>query len=153
SGDLTVIWPLQIAPNLTRRTPFVVELRNIPFRNQEQVLFYIADRLPRFTAAFEDGTIEIPKDADVLADHRAIVLEQGVAKVSERRAGSDGQGRHGDSAMAAALAFFASRVDAGSIAYFPARVSGKREGFEAPIDYFGAPPMDKESAGDRVRGY
>src|SRR5208283_5445245 len=196
SGDLTVIWPLQIAPNLTRRTPFVVELRNIPFRNQEQVLFYIADRLPRFTAramdargngqylaetsaqrygalivqvmlseswyrenmprykaAFEDGTIEIPKDADVLADHRAIVLEQGVAKVSERRAGSDGQGRHGDSAMAAALAFFASRVDAGSIAYFPARVSGKREGFEAPIDYFGAPPMDKESAGGRARGF
>ncbi len=109
SGDLTVIWPLQIDKDLTRRTPFVVELRNIPFRNQEQVLFYIVDRLPRFTtgamdargngqylaetaaqrygarivqvmlseawyrenmprykAAFEDGTIEIPKDADVL---------------------------------------------------------------------------------------
>ena len=182
SGDLTVICPLQIAPDLTRRTPFVVELRNIPFRNQEQVLFYVADHLPRFTtgamdargngqylaetaaqryggrivqvmlseawyrenmprykAAFEDGTIEIPKDADVLADHRAIVLEQGVAKISERRAGSDGKGRHGDSAMAAALAFFASRADAGQIAYTPARASGKRESVAGPGASFGAP--------------
>ena len=192
-----MIWPLQIAADLTRRTPFVVELRNIPFRNQEQVLFYIADRLPRFTAgamdargngqylaetaaqrygarivqvmlseswyrenmprykaAFEDGTIEIPKDADVLADHRAIVLEQGVAKVAERRAGGDGKGRHGDSAMAAALAFFASRADtAGQIAYIPARVSGKRDNFDGRIDPFDAPPAEEDFAGARVRGF
>ena len=196
SGDLTVIWPLQIAGDLTRRTPFVVELRNIPFRNQEQVLFYIADRLPRFTAgamdargngqylaetaaqrygarivqvmlseswyrenmprykaAFEDGTIEIPKDADVLADHRAIVLEQGVAKVAERRAGADGKGRHGDSAMAAALAFFASRADAGQIAYIPAPRSGKRHNFDGRIDPFGAPPTEDDLASGRIRGF
>ena len=48
SGDLTVIWPLQLKGNTLRRTPFVIELRNIPFRQQEQVLFYVADRLPRF---------------------------------------------------------------------------------------------------------
>ncbi len=196
SGDLTVIWPLQIAHDLTRRTPFLVELRNIPFRNQEQVLFYIADRLPRFTmgamdargngqylaetaaqrygarivqvmlseswyrenmprykAAFEDGTIEIPKDADVLADHRAIVLEQGVAKVAERRAGADGKGRHGDSAMAAALAFFASRADPGQVAYISAPVPGKRDTFDRRIDPFGAPPEEDELAGGRVRGF
>jgi phage FluMu gp28-like protein len=196
SGDLTVIWPLQIAPGLTRRTPFVVELRNIPFRNQEQVLFYIADRLPRFTAgamdargngqylaetaaqrygarivqvmlsegwyrenmprykaAFEDGTIEIPKDADVLADHRAIVLEHGVAKVSDRRAGSDGKGRHGDSAMAAALAFFASRVEAGGVAYIPARRSEKRKGFEGKVDPFGAAPVEDDRIEGTVRGF
>ena len=196
SGDLTVIWPLQIAADLTRRTPFVVELRNIPFRNQEQVLFYIADRLPRFTAgamdargngqylaetaaqrygarivqvmlseswyrenmprykaAFEDGTIEIPKDADVLADHRAIVLEQGVAKIAERRAGADGKGRHGDSAMAAALAFFASRADTGQIAYIAAPASGKRHDFERRIDPFAAPPAEEELTSGRVRGF
>jgi phage FluMu gp28-like protein len=196
SGDLTVIWPLQIAPNLTRRTPFVVELRNIPFRNQEQVLFYIADRLPRFSAgamdargngqylaetaaqrygarivqvmlseswyrenmprykaAFEDGTIEIPKDADVLADHRAIVLEGGVAKISERRAGSDGKGRHGDSAMAAALAFFASRADGGQIAYIAAGKGGKRVGFEGRGNPFGAAPIDEDGVSGRVRGF
>ena len=196
SGDLTVIWPLQIAPNLMRRTPFVVELRNIPFRNQEQVLFYIVDRLPRFTtgamdargngqylaetaaqrygarivqvmlseawyrenmprykAAFEDGTIEIPKDADVLSDHRAIVLEQGVAKISERRSGSDGKGRHGDSAMAAALAFFASRADAGQIAYSAAHRERERESFEGSRNLFGAPPADEDLVVGRVRGF
>ena len=84
------------------------------------------ENMPRYKAAFEDGTIEIPKDADVLADHRAFVLDQGVARISERRAGSDGKGRHGDSAMAAALAYFASRADAERIAYTPARGSGKR---------------------------
>ncbi|HEY6300647.1 MAG TPA: hypothetical protein VIW95_13485, partial [Candidatus Binatus sp.] len=196
SGDLTVIWPLQMGQDLTRRTPFVVELRNIPFRNQEQVLFYIIDRLPRFTtgamdargngqylaetaaqrygarivqvmlseswyrenmprykAAFEDGTIEIPKDADVLGDHRAIVLENGVAKISERRAGSDGKGRHGDSAMAAALAFFASRAEQGSIAYTPARAAGKREGLYVRDNPFGAAPVEDEMVGGRVRGF
>ena len=196
SGDLTVIWPLQIGQDLTRRTPFVVELRNIPFRNQEQVLFYIVDRLPRFTtgamdargngqylaetaaqrygarivqvmlseawyrenmprykAAFEDGTIEIPRDADVLGDHRAIVLENGVAKISERRAGSDGKGRHGDSAMAAALAFFASRAEVGRIAYIPARGVGMRGGFEGSANPFGAAPVEEDSVGGRVRGF
>jgi phage FluMu gp28-like protein len=196
SGDLTVIWPLQIDKDLTRRTPFVVELRNIPFRNQEQVLFYIIDRLPRFTtgamdargngqylaetaghrygariaqvmlseawyrenmprykAAFEDGTIEIPKDADVLSDHRAIVLENGVAKISDRRTGIDGKGRHGDSAMAAALAFYASRAEVGAIAYTAVRKAGMREVYDKPGNPFGAAPVDDEMAGGRVRGF
>src|SRR6185437_317585 len=128
SGDLTVIWPLQVKGDTVRRTPFVIELRNIPFRQQEQVLFYVADRLPRFVAgamdargngqylaetamqrygtrirqvmlstewyrdnmprykaAFEDGMIELPRDAEILADHRALVMEQGIARVPERR--------------------------------------------------------------------
>jgi phage FluMu gp28-like protein len=160
-GDLTVIWPMQIARDLKRRTPFVVELRNIPFRQQEQILFYIADRLPRFIggamdargngqylaetarqrygariaqvmlstewyreqmprfkAAFEDAAIAIPRDADILLDHRAIVIERGVAQVGDRRMrGSDRQLRHGDSAVAAALAYFASRQDVAEIDY------------------------------------
>ncbi|HZP45347.1 MAG TPA: hypothetical protein VFB15_06845 [Candidatus Binataceae bacterium] len=152
SGDLTVIWPLQLTAELKRRTPFVVELRNIPFKQQEEVLFYIIDRLPRFVAgamdargngqylaeraaqryggrirqvmlttewyrenmpryraAFEDGTIELPRDVAILGDHRALVVERGVARVAERRTrdGAGGQ-RHGDSAIAAALAYYAS---------------------------------------------
>ncbi len=160
-GDLTVIWPMQIMRDLHRRTPFVVELRNIPFRQQEQILFYIADRLPRFVggamdargngqylaetarqrygsriaqvmlstewyreqmprfkAAFEDGTIAIPRDADILLDHRALVVDHGIAQVGERRMrGSDRKQRHGDSAIAAALAWFASRQDVAEIDY------------------------------------
>ena len=171
SGDLTVIWLLQLMSNTTRRTPFVVELRNIPFRQQEQVLFYVADRLPRFVAgamdargngqylaetamqrygsrirqvmlstewyrenmprykaAFEDGMIELPRDAEILADHRALVMEKGVARVPDRRTGtSEGKRRHGDAAIAGALAYFASQTEAKEIAY-QAAPRGRRLG-------------------------
>ena len=46
---------LQMRNNLLRHTPFIVELRNIPFRQQEQILFYIADRLPRFVGGAMDA--------------------------------------------------------------------------------------------------
>jgi len=127
SGDLTAIWPLQLAEKMVRRTRFIVELRNVPFRQQEQILFYLVDRLPRFIAgamdasgngqylaeqayhrygsrveqvklsvdwyrdnmprykaAFEDGTIELPAHPDILMDHRAIKMEKGIAKVPDR---------------------------------------------------------------------
>jgi phage FluMu gp28-like protein len=169
SGDLTVIWPLQITRNTVRRTPFVIELRNIPFRQQEQVLFYVADRLPRFVAgamdargngqylaetamqrygkrirqvmlstewyrenmprykaAFEDGMIELPRDAEILADHRALVMDQGIARVPDQRTTSaDGKRRHGDAAIAGALAYFASHTEAPEINYQPARKIGR----------------------------
>ena len=172
SGDLTVIWPLQIAPNLVRRTPFLVELRGVPFKQQAQVLFYIVDRLPRFIggamdargngqylaeeaalrygariqqvmlstewyrenmprykAAFEDGTIELPRDADILADHRILRMQQGVARLPERRArGGDGNQRHGDSAIAGALAYYASYSDHPEYAY--TSVSSRRSRME-----------------------
>lgn len=161
SGDLTVIWPLQLKGNTVRRTPFVIELRNIPFRQQEQILFYVADRLPRlvagamdargngqylaetamqrygarirqvmlstdwyrenmprYKAAFEDGMIELPLDSEILADHRALVMEDGVARVTERRtATAEGKRRHGDAAIAGALAYYASHTEAREIAY------------------------------------
>lgn len=47
-GDLSVMWPTQLTQEMRRRAPFVAELRNIPFQQQEQILFYIIDRLPRF---------------------------------------------------------------------------------------------------------
>lgn len=55
-SDLSVFWPLAIAKNLKRLTPFLVELRNIPFEQQKQVGFFIGDRLPRFMAAKLDAT-------------------------------------------------------------------------------------------------
>lgn len=161
SGDLTVIWPMQIAPNLVRRTPVVVELRGVPFKQQAQVLFYVVDRLPRFVggamdargngqylaeeaalrygsrieqvmlstewyrenmprykAAFEDGKIELPRDAEILADHRLLRMQQGVARLPERRTrGDDGNRRHGDSAIAGALAYYASHSNHPEYAY------------------------------------
>ncbi|MBF0247138.1 MAG: hypothetical protein HQL36_03565 [Alphaproteobacteria bacterium] len=55
SGDLTVMMPFAIEQNLTRRAPFTVELRNIPFQQQEQILYFICDRLPRFGAGAFDA--------------------------------------------------------------------------------------------------
>ena len=165
TGDLTVILPLQEEAGLTYRAPFTVELRNVPFEQQRQVLFFIADRLPKFRggaldargngmylaevamqrygawriaqvmltqewyrdnmpklhAAFEDKKIAIPLDADTLDDLRAVKMEKGIAKVPETYKGNkgrDGGQRHGDAAIALAMAWYAiTSVDAGPIAY------------------------------------
>jgi len=160
TGDLTVIIPFQELPNLVCRPPFVLELRNVPFRQQEQILFYVCDRLPRFSggaldargngqylaevamqrygsyrilqvmltnewyrenmprykAAFEDRTIVLPRDADILDDHRAVRMEKGIAKVPDtlRNKGRDGYLRHGDSAIAGALGLYAKNELAGA---------------------------------------
>lgn len=55
SGDLSVIWPLLKDQNMRKRTPFLVELRNVPFKQQEQILFYIVDRLPNFQKGAPDA--------------------------------------------------------------------------------------------------
>lgn len=54
--DRTVIWPLAMTRMMRRETPFVVELLNMPFEQQRQVLFYIVERLPRFQAGALDAT-------------------------------------------------------------------------------------------------
>jgi phage FluMu gp28-like protein len=155
SGDLSVHVPLIQHQNLVRRVPFTVELRNVPFRQQEQVCFYLLDRLPRFMggafdargngqflaevamqrfgasriqqvmlsegwyrehmppvkAALEDGNlVDLPKDADTLADLRAVQVVRGVPRVPDvRSTGEDKGKRHGDVAVAVALAYYASR--------------------------------------------
>jgi len=186
SGDLTVIWPLQVLPNLIRHTPFTVELRNIPFRQQEQILFYIVDRLPKFSgaqmdargngqalaefamqrygsgyieqvmlsvswyrenmaqykAAFEDTTITLPRDEDIMSDHRDLVYDKGVIRLPEkggRKKGVDGKQRHGDSAIAGVLAYAASLMDVTEYAYDSVK------GADASED-------DLEMAGDFVGG-
>ena len=162
SGDLSVHVPLIQHQNLVRRVPFTVELRNVPFRQQEQVAFYLLDRLPRFTggafdargngqylaevamqrygatriqqvmlsegwyrehmppvkAALEDGNLQdLPKDADTLNDLRAVQVVRGVPRVPDvRSTGEDKGKRHGDAAVAVALAYYASReLNAGPV--------------------------------------
>jgi phage FluMu gp28-like protein len=168
TGDLTDIWPLVETRDLRLVTPFLLELRNVPFEQQKQILFYLVDRLPRFRAgamdargngqylaevamqrygaqriaqvmlsvawyrenmpplkaAFEDRSLVIPKDADVLGDLRSLKIVQGVAKVPDNghTQGSDGLMRHGDSAIALAMAKYA--VDQMTF-------SGACEGFES----------------------
>ncbi|MBA3009465.1 MAG: terminase family protein [Proteobacteria bacterium] len=53
--NLTVIWPVQEKSDSNIRVIFNLELFNIPFRQQEQILFYILDRLPCFRGGAMDA--------------------------------------------------------------------------------------------------
>ncbi len=55
TADLTVLAPAEIGPDMVRRAPFLVELRDVPFKQQEQCLCFIMDRLPRLAAAKLDA--------------------------------------------------------------------------------------------------
>lgn len=80
------------------------------------------DHMPPYKAAFEDRTIEIAQDADVLNDHRTVKVVKGVARVPDLRATDAAKKkRHGDTAIAGALAWYASRQDGG-----PVQVTSRR---------------------------
>jgi phage FluMu gp28-like protein len=169
--DLSVLWPLAIQKNLMLVTPFLLEMRNVPFEAQRQIWFYILDRLPllravkmdaggnggylaevmvqrygerveavmltepwyrenmpRWKAAFDDGGIIIPKDREVMDDHRLVKLVRGVGRIPEERTGEKDKRRHGDSAIAGALAVAASRAAPEIYEYMGApRVSPRRD--------------------------
>ncbi len=68
------------------------------------------ENMPPLKRAFEDDTILIPRDADVLNDLRMVKLIDGIARVPALRTkGKDGGNRHGDSAIAIALMHYATR--------------------------------------------
>ncbi|MNL02483.1 hypothetical protein D3C87_1229920 [compost metagenome] len=160
SGDKTAVVVLEIGDDLIRRARLVVELKNIPFDQQRDILYYIGDRLPRmvggaldargngqylaekarqrwgeciyevmlsakwyaanmpgYIEAFTDKSVLYPHDADILADHQALAYVKGIIKVPDEHSskGADGYDRHGDTAPAGALAWFASTQEA--IAY------------------------------------
>lgn len=178
TGDLTVIIPLQETQGATFRAPFSLELRNMPFKQQEQIVFFIIDHLPRFThgsfdargngqylaevaaqkygptrisevmpsetwyrenmpkykAAFEDRTILLPKDADIIEDHRAFKIIKGVARLPEGKTnGKTGKQRHGDSGIAGAMAWHATGQEGGGEIEFEStgvsRVSAGMNGY------------------------
>lgn len=54
-ADLTVMSVLEEGQDLVQRGRLQVELSNCPFRQQEQILCYIIDRLPRFRSAALDA--------------------------------------------------------------------------------------------------
>ena len=68
------------------------------------------ENMPPVKAALEDGTLdELPRDADILADLRAVQVIKGVPRIPDQRTtGKDAGKRHGDAAVPPALAYFAS---------------------------------------------
>ncbi|ELN1279859.1 terminase family protein [Salmonella enterica] len=55
-GDLTVFIPLEITAELRKREAFRVELRNMTYDQQRQIMLFILTRLPRFIGAAFDAT-------------------------------------------------------------------------------------------------
>lgn len=169
-ADFAAFTPLAIQPNLDRRCPWVVELHNVPTRQQEQIIWHIIRHLPKwrcgamdatgngqtiaeytadefghkrvyqvtlndawyrenmgpFEDAFSDGTIDLPKDANVLNDIRTLTRINGIIKLPNLRVDDMGSEfkRHGDTAIALALAWFASRQDVADIDWTEAPRSG-----------------------------
>ncbi len=66
--------------------------------------------MPPLKTAFEDDAIAIAKDAEHLSDLRAVKLVRGIPRVPAVREGETGKKRHGDYAIALALAHWASRM-------------------------------------------
>lgn len=55
-ADLSVICPIVETPQLTRIAPFAIQMRNVPIRQQEQVLDFVIEGLPRFChGSFDAG--------------------------------------------------------------------------------------------------
>ncbi|MCY1391434.1 hypothetical protein D9M71_62770 [compost metagenome] len=54
--DFSIIVPMAITQDRLRDVPFVVEMNKVPRRQQQQILWYILRRLPRFCAAALDAT-------------------------------------------------------------------------------------------------
>ncbi|MDD3002102.1 MAG: hypothetical protein PHF29_10145 [Candidatus Riflebacteria bacterium] len=54
SGDLSVFVPL-VVNGLMRLTPFVFEMKNVPFTQQRELLFYTIDALPNFMHGAHDA--------------------------------------------------------------------------------------------------
>jgi phage FluMu gp28-like protein len=179
-ADLSVWWPVQIAAGLFKRTPFVLEMRNIPFEQQEQVVFWLCERMPRLVRGAIDaggnggalaektaqrfgmGRIEqvkftvdwyrlnmppfkrtleavgmsLPADADTRGDFGLIKMVDGVARVPAIRTNEKGEGalaaknrkRHGDAAIGAALAHWASETNWAEYDYRTARDLAREEG-------------------------
>ncbi|MCG7565865.1 terminase family protein [Pseudoalteromonas sp. CnMc7-15] len=162
SGDLTVFSIGEVNQDTSVNVPFMVELRNVTYEQQKQIMLYIATRLPRkrgmaFDATgnggylaeaaalkfgtelvdcvhlsqawyrewmpklkdyFETNTITLPKDQDVLDDLGHIKLKDGIPLVDKGKStGSDGQKRHGDSAVSIAMLIRAVEMDGSAIEF------------------------------------
>lgn len=98
--------------------------------------------MPPLKAALEDGTLALAPDAEHLADLRAIRLVRGIPRVPDLRAGAPGLRRHGDFAVALALAHWATRTRPAEYAYLPVTA----EAAAPPGRLADTPPQDPPAA-------
>lgn len=95
--------------------------------------------MPRVKAAFEEGTIVLPKDDQLLGDLRTVKLVKGVAVIPETRTGETGLKRHGDFAVALALAWYATLMNVAEYGY-----EGLGPAAAQRRDSFNTPPSERD---------
>lgn len=91
--------------------------------------------MPKFTGAFEDGTIDVPRDDNIAQDLRMIENVNGIPMVAplERKDLKDPElVRHGDSAIAGCLAWYATLNLSAEIEF---QSTGERDIFRALSGY------------------
>ena len=103
--------------------------------------------MPPLKAAFEDDMIAIIADAEHLADLRTVKLVRGIARVPPLREGETGKKRHGDHAIALALAHFASRMRWAEFGY---RAAGRDAGAQGTGFMFADHSADHPGGGDNA---
>ncbi|MBF7683929.1 hypothetical protein I2F27_11425 [Acinetobacter sp. B5B] len=97
------------------------------------------DHTPHFKASLEDGDIEnMPADLDVIEDHRAFVLMNGVARIpAQGKTNTNNKDRHGDSAIAHLLADYASKNPTAPIEFFEPKDLDKDDAIEGVFSEVG----------------
>jgi phage FluMu gp28-like protein len=90
------------------------------------------ENMPPLKAAFEDNAIALAVDAEHLSDLRLVKIIRGIPMVPAEREGETGKKRHGDFAIALALAYFASRMLWHEYGYRSASTERKADGFRRP---------------------
>lgn len=89
-----------------------------------------------FQAAFEDGMIDLPRDSNIKEDIRSLQLIDGIIKLPKLRqqdTKDSGFQRHGDSAIAIALAYYASQADVEVFAYQPVHPRRQKDPLPRPV--------------------
>ncbi len=76
---------------------------------------YYMEYMPKYKARMEDREILLPKDDNIIDDHRVVVLNKGIPCIAERtsEAGDKRKKRHGDSVVAGVMAVHAYENDNG----------------------------------------
>ncbi|MCP3942047.1 MAG: hypothetical protein GY710_11265 [Desulfobacteraceae bacterium] len=94
------------------------------------------ENMEHFVQAFEDKTIDLPRDADVKNDIRALERIDGIVKLPKLRTADTKDSslkRHGDAAIALTLGWFASLSDVESFGYIPVKHGADHDAIARPV--------------------
>ena len=95
------------------------------------------EHTPHFKAALEDGDIEnMPADQDVMEDHRAFIMINGVGRIPANGSNSNNKDRHGDSGIAHLLADYASKNPSAPIEFIRLPSHDEIEANQDDYDWF-----------------